>query len=477
MAPHQTDAMNGETTTTTTATTLQSVDLIIFAAYVVPVIPRNAILSDHAIVVDKSRIVALLPRVEAITRFVGVDERHLSAHIVTPGLVNLHTHSAMTLLRGLADDKALCDWLVQDIWPTEAAFVCPEFVKAGMTHAVAEMLRCGTTCCNDMYFFPNEVCRVLEETGFRGAVGQIIMEFPGPYGSGPDEYLRKAEPNLEKYAPGCHDLITVTMAPHAPYTVSDTSLQRADALAKKYKARVHMHLHETASECSDSENLNRASMSCHQSDQNLRPLANLKRMDLLSERLICTHMTQLTETEMDAVAAAGAHVVHCPSSNLKLASGIAPVTEMIKRGVNVGIGTDGAASNNSLDMLSEMKLTAILAKAQTLQCSSLPAVEVLQMATLNGARALGLDQDIGSIEVGKRADVIAIKCDSVEMIPMYNAISHIVYVAGREHVSDVWINGKHLLDDHKLTTIDEAQVKQSVREWAAKISKHHKLAQ
>ncbi|CAH0515105.1 unnamed protein product [Peronospora belbahrii] len=334
------------------------------------------------------------------------------------------------------------------------------------------MLRCGTTCCNDMYFFPDDVCSVLEETGFRGVVGQIIMEFPGPYGSGPDNIFAKAQPNLKKYAPGCHDLITVTMAPHAPYTVSDKNLQRANALAKEYKARMHIHLHETTSECCDSEMLNRQSMNCHQSDQKLRPLANLKRMGLLSEHLICAHMTQLTKDEMDDVAEAGAHVAHCPSSNLKLASGIAPIAEMIKRGVNVGIGTDGAASNNSLDMFGEMKLAAILAKVQTLQSSSLPAVEVLQMATLNGARALGLEKDIGSIEVGKRADVIAVECDNIEMIPMYNAISHIVYVAGREHVSDVWINGKHLLDNHKLTTIDEAQVKKSVREWAVKIAAH-----
>ncbi|KUF89095.1 ATP-dependent DNA helicase [Phytophthora nicotianae] len=418
MPPHQTpeDA--------DVASSKQRVDLIIFASHVIPVVPRNVVLSDHAIVIDNSRIVALLPRDEAHKLYVGTEERHLSNHIVTPGLVNLHTHSAMTLLRGLADDKPLCDWLMQDIWPTEGAFVGPEFIKAGMTHAVAEMLR------------------------------------------------SKAKPNLEKYAPGCHDLITVTMAPHAPYTVSDKSLQQAYALAKEHKARVHIHLHETASECNDSESLNRQSMSCHQSDQKLRPLANLKRMGLLSEHLICAHMTQLTPEEIDDVAEAGAHVAHCPSSNLKLASGIAPITAMVERGVNVGIGTDGAASNNSLDMFGEMKLAAILAKAQTLQSSSVPAVEALQMATLNGARALGLDKEIGSIEVGKRADVIAVECDSIEMIPMYNAISHIVYVAGREHVSDVWINGKHLLDSHKLTTIDEDVVKKSVREWAAKICAH-----
>ncbi|KAH7482079.1 5-methylthioadenosine/S-adenosylhomocysteine deaminase [Phytophthora ramorum] len=450
----------------------QSVDLIIFAAFIVPVVPSNEVLSDHAIVIDNARIVALLPRDEAQRQFVGTEERHLPAHIVTPGLVNLHTHSAMTLLRGLADDKPLCDWLAQDIWPTEGAFVGPEFIREGMTHAVAEMLRCGTTCCNDMYFFPDAVCRVLEETGFRGAVGQIVMEFPGPYGSGPDEYLAKAQPNLEKYAPGRHDLITATMAPHAPYTVSDKSLQRADALAREHKARMHMHLHETAGECHDSETLNRQSMSCHQSDHKLRPLANLKRMGLLSDHFICAHMTQLTPDEMDDVAAAGAHVAHCPSSNLKLASGIAPVAEMLKRGVNVGLGTDGAASNNSLDMLGEMKLAAILAKAQTLESSSVPAVTALQMATLNGARALGLEKDIGSIEVGKRADVMAVECDSIEMLPMYSAISHVVYVAGREHVSDVWVNGKHLLDNHKLTTIDEAHVKETARKWATRICAH-----
>ncbi|KAK1930383.1 5-methylthioadenosine/S-adenosylhomocysteine deaminase [Phytophthora citrophthora] len=465
MPPHQTPVADDSPAKTT-------VDLVIYAAHVIPVVPHGVILSDHAIVIDNSRIIALLPNDEASAQFVGTEERHLSNHIVTPGLVNLHTHSAMTLLRGLSDDKPLCDWLMQDIWPTEGAFVGPDFIKTGTKHAVAEMLRCGTTCCNDMYFFPEQVCEVLEETGFRGAVGQVIMEFPGPYGSGADDYFAKAKPNLEKYAPGCHDLITATVSPHAPYTVSDKNLQRSDALAREHKARVHIHLHETASECCDSEALNRQSMSCHQSDQKLRPLANLKRMGLLSEHLICAHMTQLTTEEIHDVAAAGAHVAHCPSSNLKLASGIAPVTAMLKAGVNVGIGTDGAASNNSLDMFGEMKLAAILAKVQTLQSSSVPAAEALKMATLNGARAMGLEKEIGSIEVGKRADVIAVECDSIEMIPMYNAISHIVYVAGRDNVSDVWINGKHLLANRQLTTIDEAEVKKSVYKWAAKIQAH-----
>lgn len=232
----------------------------------------------------------------------------------------------------------------------------------------------------------------------------------------------------------------MTVAPHSPYTVGEETLLKVDALVKKYDARIHIHLHETEAECNDSEQLNRASMCCHKSDQKLHPLANFKRLGLLSERLVCAHMTHLTDEEIDDVAHAGAHVVHCPSSNLKLASGIARVTEMLRRGVNVTLGTDGAASNNSLDMLAEMKPAALLAKAESCQSTtcSVSAAEALQMATLNSARALGLDQEIGSIEVGKRADIIAIECDSIEMLPMYNAVSHVVYAAGRKHVSDVW---------------------------------------
>ncbi|GMF11604.1 unnamed protein product [Phytophthora lilii] len=450
-----------------------TVDLVVYAAYVVPVVPRDVVLRDAAIAVKDTRIVAVLPREEANKRFVGVEEQHLDQHILMPGLVNLHTHAPMTLFRGLGDDKVLSDWLAEDIWPVERKFVSAEFVRAGMTHAVAEMIRSGTTCFNNMYFFPNEICSVLESTGMRGAVGQGIMDSASPYGSGPDDFLAKAEPNLEKYAPGCHDLITVTMAPHSPYTVEEETLLKVDALVKKHDARIHIHLHETEAECNDSEQLNRASMCCHKSDHKLRPLANFKRLGLLSERLVCAHMTHLTDEEIDDVARAGVHVVHCPSSNLKLASGIARVSDMLSRGVNVTLGTDEAASNNSLDMLGEMKLAALLAKAESHQSTSVSAAETLQMATLNGARALGLEEEIGSIEVGKRADIVAVECDSVEMLPMYNAVSHLVYVAGREHVSDVWINGKQVFRNRHLTTVDEAQVKSEVRKWAEHISSYH----
>ncbi|TYZ66971.1 hypothetical protein PybrP1_007252 [[Pythium] brassicae (nom. inval.)] len=413
------------------------------------------------------RIVDVLPRAEAAAKYDAAATQELKDHVLIPGLVNTHTHSPMTLLRGLSDDKSLCDWLVQDIWPTEGKFVSPEFVRDGMTHAAAEMVRGGTTCSNDMYFFPTEAIEVLERVGMRGAVGQTVMEFPTAYGSGPADYFAKAEPLLEKYQK--HDLVTVTMAPHAPYTVSDASLEQANALSKKYNVQMNIHLHETHDECYDSEHQIKDSMSCHQSDQKLRPIANFKRLGLLSERLICVHMTQLTDEEIQDVAAAKSHVVHCPSSNLKLASGICRVTDLLKAGVNVAIGTDGAASNNGLNMFAEMKLAAILAKAESKTSTSVPAEVALQMATLNGAKAIGLEREIGSIEVGKRADLVAVECDNIEMLPMYNAISHVVYVAGRENVSDVWINGKQVLADRVLTTIDEAQVKGDVRKWNEKI--------
>lgn len=412
------------------ASAKQVVDLIINAAHVVPVVPRNVVLHDHAVVVKAARIVDLLPREAAAAKYEAATVKELPRHIVTPGLINMHTHSPMTLLRGLSDDKPLITWLTEDVWPTEGKFVDADFVRDGMEHAAAEMLRGGTTCFNDMFFFPGEICEVLERVGMRGAVGQTMLEFPTRYAAGADEYFAKAEPFFEKYQD--HELITVTIAPHAPYTVTDDNLVRADGYAKKHNVRFNIHLHETPAECHDSEHLIKESMSCHQSDQKLRPIANFKRLGLLSDHLIAVHMTQLTDEEIQDLAAAKTHVVHCPTSNLKLASGICRVSELLKHGVNVTLGTDGCASNNSLNMFAEMKLAAILAKVESMESTNVPAMTALEMATINGARALGLEKDIGSIEVGKRADVIAIECDSIEMIPMYNAVSHVVYVAGRE---------------------------------------------
>ncbi|DBA05385.1 TPA: hypothetical protein N0F65_007547 [Lagenidium giganteum] len=443
------------------------VDLIISAAHVVPVVPRNVVLKNHAVVVKDSRIVALLPRSEALAQFQALEARDLHDHILVPGLVNAHGHSAMTLLRGLSDDKPLCDWLSQDIWPAEAKFVSPEFVHDGATLAAAEMIRCGTTCVNDMFFFPETTAKAFEKIGMRAVVGQTVMEFPTAYAANAAEYLAKAKAQLEAFKG--HDLIKMAMAPHAPYTVTEESMQKVRELAVKYDVPIHIHMHETEAECHDSEHQIKASMSCHQSDQKCRPLANFQRLNLLSKRLVCAHMAHLTDDEIDLVSKAETSVTHCPSSNLKLASGICRVSDLLAKGVNVAIGTDGAACNNGLDMFAEMELAAILAKVASMRSTAVPAMTALEMATLNGAKAVGLGHEIGSLEVGKRADLVAVTSDDIEMIPMYNAISHLVYVAGRENVSDVWINGKCVMKGRELQTIDELQVKASVRKWNDRI--------
>jgi 5-methylthioadenosine/S-adenosylhomocysteine deaminase len=419
----------------------QSVDLVLYARHVIPVVPTNVVLRDHAVVIHGSRIVDLLPRADVAAKYEPTTTRDLADHILIPGLVNGHSHAAMNLLRGLSDDKPLCDWLAEDIWPAEGKFVGPQFVMDGVVHAAAEMLRGGTTCCNDMYHFPQQSIDALEKVGMRAVVGQIVLEFPSAYApGGADEYFSKARTMLEKYAN--HETIHCAVAPHAPYTVTENNLVKVDALAKEFNVPIHMHLHETAAECDDSLHQTKNSMNCHLSDHALRPVANLKRLGLLSKRLVAIHMTQLTDDEITDIATAGVSVVHCPSSNLKLASGICPVAKLLASGVNVAIGTDGAASNNSLNMLNETKLASILAKVQANDSTQLPAATALQMATLNGARALGLEREIGSIEVGKRADLVAISCDDIEMIPMYDAISHVVCVAGREkYVTLAGFNG------------------------------------
>ncbi|DAZ95224.1 TPA: hypothetical protein N0F65_003459 [Lagenidium giganteum] len=432
-------------------------DLIITASHVIPVVPRGVVLRNYAIVIGNGRIMAILPQKDAVTQFPGAHVRELPNHIVLPGLVNAHTHAAMTLLRGLSDDKPLCDWLADDIWPAERKFADEDFVRDGCLHATAEMIRGGTTCCNDMYFHTATSAETFAQVGMRATVG-IIRTAHAP------ELLAKYQG---------HELISMAVAPHAPYTKSEQVLQQFDVISMKHNLSFHTHVHETVAECHDSEHQIKTSMSCHKSDQRCRPLANFKRLGLLSERLICVHMTQLTDDEIDMVAEARTSVVHCPTSNLKLGSGICRVSDLLAKGINVAIGTDGAASNNGLNMFAEMKLAAILAKVATMKSTSVPAITALEMATLNGAKALGLSNEIGSIEVGKRADLTAITCDDIEMIPMYNAISHVVYAAGRELVSDVWINGQCVLRDRQLLTINEQQIKAIARKWQDLILDFH----
>jgi 5-methylthioadenosine/S-adenosylhomocysteine deaminase len=434
---------------------MQPIDTLLTARWIVPVEPRGQVLEEHALAITDGRIVALLPRAEAEATFDPYTRVDLGQHALLPGLVNAHTHAAMTLLRGLADDLPLMAWLQEHIWPAEARWVSEEFVRDGTRHAAAEMLRSGTTCFNDMYYFPDVTARVASAAGIRVVTGLIAIDFPTVWASGAEEYLDKGLAVHDEFR---HDaLVRTAFAPHAPYTVSDAPLERIRVLADELDIPIHMHVHETAHEVAEAVD-----------KHGERPLARLGRLGLLSPSLLAVHMTQLEDA--DAVADAGVRVVHCPESNLKLASGFCPVARLQAAGVTVALGSDGAASNNDLDLIGEMRSAALLAKAVAGDASALPAARALEMATLDGARALGWDDDIGSLRPGKAADVVAVALDGIETEPLYHPLSQVVYALDRSRVSDVWVAGQHLLRDRRLTTIDEQEVLASARRWGARIA-------
>lgn len=435
---------------------MQTVDLIINARWLVPVSPAQQVLENHAVIIKDSRIVALLPQQEVKQQYTAPTIHDMDQHCLIPGLINNHAHSAMTLFRGLADDLPLMTWLNDHIWPAEGQFVGDNFVEAGSALAVAEMIRGGTTCVNDMYFFPESTARVIDKSGMRASLGMLVIEFPTNWAASVDEYLHKGQQLHDHYRH--HPRISTTYAPHAPYTVANKTFESILVNAEEMDLPIHMHVHETAAEVSQSIE-----------EFGMRPVERLKDIGLLSPRLLAVHMTQITAEEMDWCSEAGVHIAHCPESNLKLASGFCPVAELDNRGVNISIGTDGAASNNDLDMFAEMRQAALLAKAVAKDPSTIPAHKALEMATINAAKSLGLDQDIGSIEVGKYADLAAVELSSVETQPLYNVISQLVYATGRDKVSDVWVAGKQLLKNRQLTTLNESKVIADARQWAAKI--------
>ncbi len=432
------------------------IDLLLSADWVVPVEPAGA-LPDHALAIHAGCIVDLAPTAEALARHRPAEHLHLPGHALLPGFVNAHTHAAMSLLRGIADDLPLMTWLQEHIWPAEGRWLSEDFVRDGTRLALAEMIRGGTTTFNDMYLFPEVTARCVQQAGLRACIGLVVLDFPTPWARDADEYLRKGL--------ALHDelkgdpLLRTALAPHAPYTVGDGPLQRIVTLANELDLPVHMHVHETADEVRTAER-----------EQGRRPLARLEALGLLGPALMAVHMTQLTAREIALVAERGVHVVHCPQSNLKLASGLCPVRELRAAGVNVALGTDGAASNNDLDMLGELRSAALLAKGVSGDARAVPAAEALAMATLHGARALGLADEIGSLQPGKAADVIAIDLARTETTPCYDPVSAIVYAAGREAVRHVWVAGRPLLRERRLTTLDEAEVQRRARHWAARIS-------
>lgn len=443
---------------------MEKIDTLLLARWVIPVEPEGVVHEQHAVAIRDGRIIELLPMAAAQQKYQADVTLNLENHALLPGLINAHTHAAMSLFRGLADDLPLMEWLNNHIWPAEATWISPEFVRDGSRLAIAEMLRGGTTCFNDMYFFPDETARVAAEAHIRATVGMILIDFPTIWASNADEYIHKGLQLHDEYRN--HPLVRTAFAPHAPYTVSNAPLERVMVLAEELDVPIHIHLHETADEIT-------TSLEHHQ----LRPLARLEQLGLLSPRLLAVHLTQITDGEIAALARAGSHVVHCPESNLKLASGFCPVAKLLKAGINVAIGTDGAASNNDLDMFGEMRTAALIAKAVAQDASAVPAATALSMATINGARALGIDAEVGSLLAGKAADIIAVDLGQLESQPIYNPISQLVYATGRDRVCDVWVGGKHVVKNGTLTTLDGPAIQRRAREWGMKINAaDHKLS-
>ena len=433
------------------------IDLLIEARWIVPVEPRGLVLEHHAVAIDAGRIVALLPTADARTRYAPRERVVLDEHALIPGLVNAHVHNPMTLMRGLADDLPLMRWLQEHIWPAEAKAIGPEFVRDGIELAIAEMLRGGTTCCNENYFFPDVQAATYRRLGFRAMVGLPVIEFPSAWATTRDEYFDKGL--------AVHDeirgeaLLGTSFAPHAPYTVSDESFERIHLLSDQLDLPVHLHLHETAHEVEDARR-----------ERGARPFARMQALGLVNERLIAVHMTQLSDAEIAACAEAGVAVVHCPESNLKLASGFCPAEKLRRAGVRLALGTDGCASNNDLDMFGEMRTAALLAKAVANDASALDAASALHAATLGSAKAMGWDDRIGSIEAGKQADLTAVRLDELETQPMYDVVSQLVYAAGRHQVSDVWIAGRRKLRDRVLADLDVAELRAKAHRWRERIA-------
>ena len=432
------------------------IDTIIEARWIIPAEPYGLELENHAIAIDKGVIQAVLPASEISRQFSPVEHIVLPQHVLIPGLINLHTHAAMALLRGLADGLPLMEWLNDHIWPAEIKHVNEDFVLDGTSLACVEMLRGGTTCFNDMYFFPEESAKAALASGMRAAIGMLTTNFPTAYANDSEDYLAKGLAMRDEYRH--HPLLSFCFAPHAPYTVSDKTLTSILTYAEQLDLPVHMRLHETEAEIKHGlENFG------------MRPIARLQRLGLLSPGLIGVNMIHLTEEEIELTGNQGCNVAHCPSSNLKLANGYSPVSALLRQGVNVGLGTDGAASNNRLDMFGEMRLTALLAKGQSNRADELPAYQALQMATLNGAKALGLGDRIGSLVKGKMADITAVDFSAPELSPCYDPVSHLVYSAGREHVSHVWVDGKILVKEGRLTTLNEQEILAKALFWENRI--------
>ncbi len=435
---------------------MEHIDQIIHAKWLVTGELQNPVLENHALIIKDGVIKDILPSKDVAPLYQAKINEHYSTHAIMPGLINSHTHIAMNYFRGLADDLALMNWLNNYIWPAEKKWVSEEFVYDASLFAMAEMIRSGTTCFNDMYFYLQATARAAEMAGMRAHIGITVIEFPTNWAQTTDDYFLRGMEFYEEYKN--HPRITATLAPHAPYTVSDQSMLRIKEIAETYRLKINLHLHETADE------VNQSLVQFKK-----RPIQRLNDLDFLTPNLIAVHMTQINEADLAILENTKISIAHCPESNMKLASGVCPVEKLKSLGLNVALGTDGAASNNDLNMIGEMRSAAFLAKLSTQNPESLSAETALHMATLNGAKALGVEQKIGSLKIGKAADFTAVNLEEIETLPLYHPISQIVYAASRQQVTDVWVAGKQLMKNRKLTTLDEKELMAKAQYWQKKI--------
>ncbi|MES2580444.1 MAG: TRZ/ATZ family hydrolase [Pseudomonadota bacterium] len=440
----------------------QSADLIIEARWLLPIIPRNNLLEYQAVVIQAGKIIDLCTFAQASQQYEPKELIQLNEHVLMPGLVNLHAHAAMNLMRGLADDLPLMPWLKQHIWPAEQKLLSPSFVYDGTLLACAEMLSGGVTTFNDMYFYPVAAAEASLQMGMRANLGLVVLELATQYASDAESYIDKGTDARDQFKN--ESLISFSFAPHAPYTVNDETFKQINTLSAQLNIGLHIHLHETLAEIAQSEQ-----------NYGMRPLARLAKLGLLGATTTFAHCVHLNAIEIQLLAEHGCSIAHCPSSNLKLASGIAPIAEYATQGINIGLGTDSAASSNRLDMFAEMRLATLLAKGFSHDATAISAHQALEMATINGAKALGLDEKIGSIEIGKLADLTAVKLSDINMQPCFDPVSHLVYVAGREQVSHVWVNGdlkyyKPNSNDGVYSHVEPQELLDIVAKWQTKLT-------
>lgn len=436
----------------------KNASIIISASWIFTSNSEGQLLSDYSIVIENDKIIDLVPQDKVFDEYEANDTYQLTDHILIPGLINTHTHAAMSLFKGFADDLPLQDWLNDYIWPAEKEFINSSFVKDGSILALSEMIKSGVTTFNDMYFFPDATAEAVKELGVRSNIGLVVLDFPTNYATDPEDYLLKGFEFRDKWRN--EELITTSIAPHAPYSVSDEAFTLINTYSEELSINIHTHLHETQWEIEDSIE-----------KYGITPVQRLNNLGIIGPSLMAVHCVHLNDQDMATLAKNKVSIVHNPSSNMKLGSGIADIAKMLKQNLNISLGTDSSASNNRLDIMEEMRLAALLIKGSTKSPESFSANEAIKMATINGAKALGLESIIGSIEKNKKADLVAIDLNSIENQPIYNPLTTFVYSSSRSDVSYVWIDGEIKLKDKKLVKIDEERIIQLAKKWQRKLKK------